>query len=308
MVKISVVLPVFNEEGNLLILYDKIKDVMIKTGYEYEILFVLDPCTDNSEKIVETIMKNDAKVKLILFTRNFGHQAALISGINFSTGDAVITMDSDLQHPPELIEDLIKKWQQGFDVVNTLRIDINQKNYFKKITSKYFYKIFSYVSDIKLEEGSADFKLLDKKVVKSINQLHENDVFLRGIIPWFGYSQTSISFLPHDRLSGKTKYSIGKMIKFAFSGISSFSIVPLRLITYLGFIVATFSFFYMIAILYIVLFLQSVVSGYPSIIISVLFLGGVQLIAIGILGEYIGKILLEAKQRPRYVIKYRKGW
>ena len=308
MVKISVILPVYNEEGNLQILYDKIKDVMIKTPYTYEILFVLDPCTDNSEKVVENIMKNDANVKLISFTRNFGKEAALISGINFSTGDAVITMDTDLQHPPELIDELIKMWQQGFDVVNALRIDTNQKNYFKKITSKYFYKIFSYISDIKLKEGSADFRLLDKKVVKSINELHENDIFLRGMVPWFGYSQTSISYLCHDRLSGETKFNISKLIKLALSGIFSFSLVPLRLVTYMGFIVSIFSFFYMIVILYTVLFLRSAFSGYASIIISVLFLGGIQLIAIGVLGEYIGKILLEAKQRPRYVIKYKKGW
>jgi polyisoprenyl-phosphate glycosyltransferase len=308
MVKISMVLPVYNEEGNLQILYDKIKEVMVKSPHEYEILFVLDPCTDNSEKLVENIMGNDQNVKLISFTRNFGKEAALIAGIISSKGDAVITMDSDLQHPPELIGELIKKWQQGFDVVNTVRNDINQKNFFKKITSKYFYKIFSYISDVNLEEGGADFRLIDKKVVESIKQLHENDIFLRGIISWFGYPQTSIPYLPHDRFSGKTKFDIVKMIKLAFSGISSFSIVPLRLITYLGFIVAMFSFLYMILTLYITIFLRSTVSGYPTIISSVLFLGGVQLIAIGILGEYIGKILLEAKQRPRYIIKYRKGW
>lgn len=308
MVKISVVLPGYNEEGNIQILYDKIKDVITKTPYAYEILFVFDPCTDNSEEVIEKIMNNDANVKLISFTRNFGKEAALIAGINFSTGDAVITMDTDLQHPPELIDDLIKKWQQGFDVVNALRIDSDQKNYFKKITSKYFYKIFSYISDVKLESGSADFRLLDRKVIESINQLHENDIFLRGIVPWLGYSNTSISYHPNERLSGETKFNISKLIKSALSGIFSFSIVPLRIVTYIGFIVSIFSFLYMIVILYTVLFLKAAFSGYASIILSVLFLGGIQLIAIGVLGEYIGKILLEAKQRPRYVIKYKKGW
>jgi dolichol-phosphate mannosyltransferase len=308
MEKISIVLPVYNEEGNIQVLYEKIIAELMKLPYNYEIIFVLDGCTDRSEEIITDLMTSDQNIRLVSFTRNFGHQAALISGFNHATGELVITMDSDLQHPPEIIGEMVAKRKEGFNVVNALRKDQGQSHFFKKITSKYFYRLFSRISEIPLDEGSADFRLLDKKVVESLNNLHENEVFLRGMIPWFGYSQTSISYTPQERFSGSTKYSLSRMVKFAISGVSSFSVVPLRLVTYAGFFISALTFLYIIALLYAALVLKSVVSGYTSIIVSVLFLGGIQLIAIGILGEYIGKILIEAKQRPRYVVKNRKGW
>jgi len=303
MIKISVILPVYNEEGNILILYNRLKMVLEELSYTHEIIFVSDGSTDGSENIIKKLMVFDSNIKLLSFTRNFGHQMALIAGLNHSVGDMIIIMDSDLQHPPELIKNLIGKWEDGYEIVNTLRIDINQKGYLKKITSKYFYKLFSYISDIQLEGGSADFKLFDRKVVDSIKNLHENDIFLRGIIQWFGYSQTSISYIPDERWSGKTKYSIGKMIKFAISGITSFSVVPLRLVIYMGFIVAGLSFVYLIINIYNALILKINISGYTTTIISILFLGGIQLISLGVIGEYIGKILFEVKQRPKYILK-----
>lgn len=308
MEKITIILPVYNEEGNIRVLYEKIIAELSKLPYAYEIIFVLDGCTDRSEEIVTGLMDEDPNIRLISFTRNFGHQAALICGYNHSTGDAVITMDSDLQHPPELIGEMLAKWKEGFRVVNTLRRERDQENTFKRITSRYFYQIFSFISEVQLEEGNADFKLLDKKVVDSLNNLHENEVFIRGMIPWFGYSMTSIPYFPQERFSGSTKYSLSRMIKFAVSGVSSFSVVPIRLVTYAGFIISVMTFLYIVALLYFAIILKDVVSGYTSTIVSVLFLGGIQLIAIGILGEYIGKILIETKQRPRYIIKNRKGW
>jgi len=203
---------------------------------------------------------------------------------------------------------MVTKWKEGFSIVNTQRKERDQKNTFKKITSRYFYQIFSCISEVKLEEGNADFRLLDKKVVDSLNNLHESEVFLRGMIPWFGYSMTSIPYFPQERFSGSTKYSLSRMVKFGISGISSFSIVPIRLVTYSGFFISALTFLYIVTILYSAIILKDVVSGYTSTIVSVLFLGGIQLIAIGILGEYIGKILIETKQRPRYVVKSRKGW
>jgi len=308
MEKISIVLPVYNEEGNIQVLYDKIVIELSKLPYTYEFIFVLDGCTDRSEEIVTRLMDKDPNIRLVSFTRNFGHQAALISGYNHATGDAVITMDSDLQHPPEIIGEMVTKWKEGFSIVNTQRKERDQKNTFKKITSRYFYQIFSCISEVKLEEGNADFRLLDKKVVDSLNNLHESEVFLRGMIPWFGYSMTSIPYFPQERFSGSTKYSLSRMVKFGISGISSFSIVPIRLVTYSGFFISALTFLYIVTILYSAIILKDVVSGYTSTIVSVLFLGGIQLIAIGILGEYIGKILIETKQRPRYVVKSRKGW
>jgi len=308
MEKISVILPVFNEEGNIQILYEKIIRELSKLSYSYEIVFVLDGCTDNSETVVNNLMKSDPDIRLVSFTRNFGHQAALLAAYNHASGDAVICMDSDLQHPPELIGEMVAKWNSGFKVVNTIRLERDQKNLFKKITSKYFYRIFSFISEVPLEEGNADFKLLDKVVVEQINNLHENEIFLRGMIPWFGFSMVSIPYYPQERFSGSTKYTLTRMVRFAISGVSSFSVFPIRLVTYTGFFISAMTFLYILLLLYYALILKSVVSGYTSTIVSVLFLGGIQLIAIGILGEYIGKILIEAKQRPRYVIRERKGW
>ncbi len=217
-------------------------------------------------------------------------------------------MDCDLQHPPGLIMDLIKKWENGFEIVNTIRIDKNQKSMFKRYTSKYFYRLFSYLANIPLEEGNADFRLVDKKVVEKINNLKEYDLFLRGMFHWFGFKNTSIEYMPNERFSGTTKYNIKKMVNFGLSGITSFSIVPLRISTMLGFCVSGLTFIYIIYALYAALFIGNVVSGWTSVMLSILFLGGIQLIAVGILGEYIGRIYMEIKGRPRYIIKLKEGW
>jgi polyisoprenyl-phosphate glycosyltransferase len=307
--KISIILPVLNEEGNITLIYDKIREVFSGTGYLYELIFVVDgDSTDRSEEIITGIIEKDPDVKLLVFTRNFGHMAALIAGFNYCTGDAAITMDSDLQHPPELIPEMIKKWQSGYSIVNTVREDKNQKSFFKKYTSMFFYRIFSWFSEIPLESGSADFRLIDRSVIEKINQLEEHDIFLRGMIHWLGFSSISLSYTPHDRYQGSSKYSLRKLLRFAINGITSFSIKPLKLVTFAGFFISALTFVYLIITIYYALFFRIEVSGWASLMICVLFLGGIQLISIGILGEYVGKIFIETKKRPRYVVRHTKGF
>jgi dolichol-phosphate mannosyltransferase len=305
---LSIILPAYNEEGNIEVIYDRIKDVLNGSGYKHEIIFVDDGSTDNTERNILNIIQTDKTVKLISFSRNFGHQSALIAGYSNCNGDAAITLDCDLEHPPELIRDLIKKWESGYDIVNTIRIDANKSASFKKFSSKNFYRLFSYFTDVKLEVGSADFRLIDKKVIDYIKNLGERELFLRGIFGWLGFKTANLQYLPNERFSGTTKYSKKKMLSFALTGITSFSIVPLRMVALLGFLIASLTFIYMMYALYAALFIGNVLDGWTSLILTMLFLGAGQLIAIGVLGEYIGKIFIEIKGRPRYVIKSIKGW
>jgi glycosyltransferase involved in cell wall biosynthesis len=305
--KISIIIPAYNEEDNINQIYAEIENVLKDSNYFYEIIFVNDGSTDHTERRILELIEHDDNVKLISFSKNFGHMSALIAGYNHCNGDAAITMDCDLQHPPELIKDLIKKWKEGFEIVNTLRIDKNQKNIFKKYTSYYYYKLFELISDVPLEKGSADYRLIDKKVLKEINELKEHELFLRGIFYWLGFKKTSISYIANNRYSGKTKYSLKKMIHFALNGITSFSTVPLKIVATLGFWVSCLAFVYLGYTLYSYLFFQDVISGWTSLMISILFLGGIQLISIGVLGEYIGKIFIESKSRPRYIVRLKKG-
>jgi polyisoprenyl-phosphate glycosyltransferase len=304
---ISIIIPAYNEEGNVLPIYNKISEILSPINCAYEIIFVNDGSTDKTEKSILQIIENDKNVKLISFSRNFGHMAALIAGYQYCDGDAAITMDCDLQHPPELIIELLKGWKNNFEIVNTIRIDANEKSIFKKITSKYYYVLFSWFCDFPLESGSADYRLVSRKVIDKLNSLEEYEIFLRGMVHWLGFNSTSITYIANPRYSGKTKYNLRKMLHFAIHGITSFSIKPLKLITIIGFFVSGLTFVYMIFTIYYAIFLKEAVSGWTSLILSILFLGGVQLISIGVLGEYIGKIFIETKKRPRFIINYRKG-
>ncbi|MDO8872114.1 MAG: glycosyltransferase family 2 protein [Methanoregula sp.] len=307
--KISIILPVLNEEGNIRPVYEKLCDVFSQVGYDYELLFVVDgDSSDRSEELITDIIVKDKNVRLVVFTRNFGHMTALIAGFNYCTGDAAITMDCDLQHPPDLIPELIRRWQEGYSIVNTIREDKNQRSIFKKYTSRYFYRIFSWLSEIPLESGSADFRLIDHTVLDKINKLEEHDIFLRGMIHWLGFNSTSVAYTPNNREYGHSKYNVRKLLQFAINGITSFSIKPLKLVTFMGFVISVSTFIYLIFTIYYALFLKIEVSGWASLMICVLFLGGIQLISIGILGEYVGKIFIETKKRPRYVIRHTKGF
>jgi dolichol-phosphate mannosyltransferase len=301
--KISIVIPTFNEEGNIEILYQKIAEVFKQiTHANFEVIYVNDGSSDGSLEKVKQLSQIDSRVKFISFSRNFGHQNALKAGLDYAQGDAVISMDADLQHPPALIPEMIRLWQEGKEVVYSIRKDGEELSFFKKMTSKLFYKIVNYLSDTKLEEGTADFRLLDKKVVVALKSYNESNLFYRGIIPTLGFRQIGIAYKPQERFSGKTKYSFSKMLRFALTGITSSSAKPLYFSIYLGLFFAAIAFLYGIYAIYISVFTNEAVLGWTSLIASILFIGGLQLIMMGIVGVYLGKLFTQSKNRPNYVI------
>ena len=300
--KISVVVPVYCEEGNINELYKRVKENLPKNQNQ-EIIFVDDGSSDRSLEIIKKIAKNDTDVIFLSFSRNFGHQPALKAGLDHSTGDCIISLDADLQHPPELIPDLLKKWIEGYDVVLTQRLPHPNTPFFKRFTSRMFYKFINRVSSLNMDEGSADFRLLDKKVISELKKLPEADLFFRGLISWLGFKQSKISYHPDSRAWGETKYTLGKMIRFSISGITSFSTRPLHLSTLLGFSISGLCLIYGIYVLYIKVFTDRSISGWASVVMSTLFIGGVQLVMLGVIGEYLGKLFIQSKGRPSYVIK-----
>lgn len=283
------------------VLYQQIKGVLVNTPVQF--LFVDDGSTDKTLNIIEALAQKDADVKYISFSRNFGHQYALKAGIENSEGDCVICMDADLQHPPALLTTMIDKWQEGFDIVYTVRNDSDNVSALKKITAFIFYKIINSISDIEIRKGTADFRLIDKKIVEVLNNnINEYHLFYRGLIPWIGYKQTGIDYTPNKRSSGKSKYSFLKMLKLALDGITSFSIKPLKLAILLGLLLSLFSGLYGLYALGMFVFTDETVKGWTSILLSVLFIGGINMVLLGIIGEYIGKIYIQTKNRPHYII------
>jgi dolichol-phosphate mannosyltransferase len=305
---ISLIVPCHNEEGNIELLYHKITEQISKLKIDYELIFIDDGSTDNTFGIIKLLSQINPKLKSIRLSRNFGHQAAIIAGLNHCNGDCLIMMDADLQHPPELIPEMIQKWIDGYDIVNTIREDSDDISFFKRVTSIGFYKIINQISKTKIEAGSADFRLLDRKVIDSFNEIEEYSLFIRGMINWVGFSSTSIPYKANERFSGTSKYSLRKMLSFAVDGITSFSSAPLHISMIFGLICSFLSFIYMIYALYINFFTDKALEGWTSIIISILFIGGIQLISIGILGEYLSKIFYEVKKRPRYLIRNKLGF
>lgn len=299
---VSIVIPCYNEEGNVELLYSKVKESLPE--HEIEFIFVDDNSSDNTLKILEELSMRDPSVRFVSFSRNFGHQNALRAGLQYATGDCVISMDGDLQHPPELLSEMIDKWKQGNDVVYTVRKDIQNVSNFKKLTASMFYKLINSLSDIHIRQGAADFRLLDKRIVRIlVDDISEYHLFFRGLISWMGYKQTYIEYVPNKRHSGETKYSLGKMINFAIEGITSFSIRPLKLAILLGIILSFLSAIYGLYALGMAIFSDQALKGWPSVLISILFIGGVNMILLGIIGEYVGKLYIQSKRRPYFLIK-----
>jgi len=303
MLKLSLVIPCFNESQNIAKVFSML-DFELST-YTREYIFIDDGSTDSTLKEIEALARLNNHVKYISLSRNFGHQNALKAGIDNASGACVITMDADFQHPPHLIPDMIKKWEQGADIVCAIAEYDKSVSFFKKITSKFFYRIFSFVSDLKVKQYmSSDFRLLDRKIVDILKaEFDEYFLFYRGIIGWIGFKQDVIFYKPSKRYFGKTKYSYNKMCSLAFNGITSFSIKPLRLITYTGVFISLLSFLYGIYALYIAFFTNKAITGWTSVILSILIIGGLQLFFLGIIGEYLGKLFFEIKKRPQYLIK-----
>jgi dolichol-phosphate mannosyltransferase len=302
---ISIVIPSFNEESNIEVMVNALHDVMQKLAYNYRLVFVDDGSSDNSLNVLENLSKADSRLFYIELTRNFGHQNALKAGVDMvkDNSDAVITMDGDMQHPPTLIPDLIKKWEEGYDVVYTIREEDKALSYFKNKTSKGFYSLMNKLSEVKFEPGTADFRLMDKRVANVFADFSENELFIRGIINWIGFRQFAINYQPHARFSGKSKYTIGKMFRFALQGITSFSTRPLHIAIFLGLALSLFAFlFYVIYVIYSIYY-GHVISGWASVISTVVFFGGLNLIVLGIIGIYIGKLFIQSKGRPNYLIR-----
>lgn len=296
------VIPVFNEEDNVEVLANDIASFLSQYR-QYEILFVDDGSGDDTLKIITEMNAKDRRVKFLSFTRNFGHQTALRAGYDYCRGDCVITMDGDLQHPPSLIPKMVKKWQEGYKVVDTERMKSEDVGFLKTKTAYLFYKIMNMVSDVHLHHGAADFRLLDRSTVNLVRHFSESPFFLRGIVPWLGFKCYTIKYVPSARLSGKSKYSFLRMLTFALNGITSFSVRPLHLSTVLGCIISLLAFVYAFYAIFMKLFSGATVSGWTSVLTSVLLLGGIQLIMLGILGDYLGKLFIQSKGRPPYVLK-----
>ncbi len=304
---LSIIVPVFNEEAVIPPFYERLRKVVHSQDGGYEIIFVNDGSTDRSMEELLKLRQSDPRIKIIEFSRNFGHQMAITAGLDYTRGRAVIIMDGDLQHPPEVIPKLIQKWKEGFELVYTVRKETKEASYFKNLSATIFYSLINKIGDIHVQKHGADFRLVDRKVLENLKLLRERSRFMRGLFNWVGYSQTGVEFEADVRYAGTTKYSLKKMILFALDGITSFSSFPLRISTYFGLAVSTISFLYAAFAVYARLFTNIALPGWTSILVAVLFLGGVQLITIGLLGEYIGRIYNEVKQRPLYIIVKRSS-
>lgn len=298
---ISIVVPAYNEEENLPVLVHRLMAVM-EPYPSYEILIVDDGSSDQTRYVLRQLSNAYPVVRFLSFSRNFGHQMALRAGYDNAKGDAVICLDADLQHPPELIPTLIQKWQEGYEVVYTLRQPDPNLSWFKKSTSKQFYSLLRKVSGLKIEDGAADFRLLDRKVIDTLKQFKENDLFLRGAISWVGFRQCRILYQPAARYAGRSKYSFQKMMQLAAMGITSFSTKPLYLSVLLGFSMFLFATLFGLETLYEYFFTDATVSGWTTLVVLSVLIGGVQFIMIGIIGVYLGKTFVEVKQRPAYII------
>jgi len=302
---ISVIVPAFNEADNIPIITKSLLHNLQGQG-DYEIIFIDDGSADTTLDKIKEMAASISNIKYISFARNFGHQKALMAGIDHAHGDCVISLDADMQHPPELIPILVEKWHEGYDIVYTVRQESQQTGIVKRMTSKYFYALMNKVCDVEIPQGSADFRLLDKKVVAELRRFKENWIFIRGIIAWMGFRQTGVNYVAQERHAGVSKYSLRRMLSLASQGITSFSIVPLRIATALGLSLSFVSFLYAVYALIQKLVFGTALVGWASVLVSVLFLGGVQLIFLGILGEYLGKMFIETKNRPNYIIAEKK--
>lgn len=298
---VGIVIPVYNEEGNIHSLVRAIEEVMSPLSYAWHILFIDDGSTDDTLRQIQDIAREKSPVKYIALSRNSGHQAALKAGIDHCHCDCLISMDGDMQHPAALISQMLEYWNEGFEVVYTIRAEQKQLSYFKRKTSALFYRILGMMSNLELEQGSADFRLLDRKVVQQLRGLRENDIFIRGLVKWVGFRQRALHYEPHERKHGESKYSLGKMTRFALQGITSFSTKPLYLAAYIGLFFAFASLAYIPYALYSY-WKGIAVSGWISLIVTIAFFGGLQLMILGILGLYVGKLFMQSKGRPLYII------
>lgn len=302
--RVSYIFPIYNESGNISLLYKTMDTLLAKNNrYDYELIFINDGSRDNSLELLSNLQKKDDRITVIDLSRNFGHQIAVTAGLEHASGDAIIIMDSDMQDPPSVSFELISKWEEGYDVVYAQRSS-RKDTWFKKFTADMFYRILQKLADIDIPRNTGDFRLIDRKVVNELIKFKEHNRFLRGLVSYIGFKQIAVQFDRDERHAGVTGYPFKKMIKFAADGILGFSTYPLRLIRNIGYFIATVSALgALYALLVRLLSPESVVPGWTFIVISVLFIGGVQIIMLGVLGSYIGRIFTEVRDRPLYSIR-----
>jgi dolichol-phosphate mannosyltransferase len=300
--EISIVVPLYNEEKNIRLMYDRLVSSILKITSNFEIIYVNDGSNDNSFLELVKLSNEDERVKYINFSRNFGHQIAVTAGLDYSKGAAVVIIDGDLQDPPEVIPEMYAKHKEGFEVVYGQRLKRKGDNFFKKITAKYFYRILKKITSINIPLDTGDFRLIDQKIVKDLKNMPEQNKFLRGQIAWLGYRQTSVFFERDERKFGETGYPFSKMLKFALDGITGFSDVPLQFVTKTGIFISFISFLVILYAIFSHFILERTITGWTSLIISSMFIGGVQLISVGIIGEYISRINKNVQNRPLYIV------
>jgi dolichol-phosphate mannosyltransferase len=300
---ISVIIPIYNEEENILPLYKRLKDTLNKINKNHEMLFVNDCSKDQSKHIIKSLHTQDKSVKYLEFSRNFGHQIAVTAGLDFTKGDLVAVIDADLQDPPELLIDMHEKIKENYDVVYAKRRKRKDKSVVKKVAYKIFYRLLSIISQVDIPLDTGDYRLMKKHIVDELKTMKESNKFLRGQIAWLGFNQTFVEYDRDQRAAGEPGYSYRKLFRLALDGITSFSSMPLRIATVSGFIVFFISCILMVYTLYAYFFDEFTPKGWSSLMISILFIGGIQLMCLGIIGEYIGKILNDVRKRPLYVLK-----
>lgn len=299
---LSVVVPVFNEEAVLGAFHERLSNVLDGLEMRWEIIYVNDGSSDATPGLIRELRRSSINIALVDLSRNFGKEIALTAGLDYACGDAVVVIDADLQDPPELIPQLLEKWRNGYDVVSAVRSARNGESWLKKLTSYGFYRVMCHVGLIAIPPNTGDFRLLSRRAVLALRRLRERHRFMKGLFAWIGYRQTSVSYERDARHAGYSKWNYWKLWNFALEGISSFTTFPLKLATYVGLIAACSAFFYGLAIIWDTLVHGNPVPGYPSLLVTILFLGGIQLMSLGVMGEYLGRMFDETKQRPLYLV------
>ncbi len=308
MQKISLLIPAYNEEKSLDFLYERLRKLMdAETSYEWEVLFINDGSVDNTLNKIKQIRTTDSRICYLDLSRNFGKEAAMLAGFDYVTGDCTIILDADLQHPPELIPGMLELWKSGYDDVYAKRITRGKESWFRKQFSLFYYKILQKTTRVEILENVGDFRLLDRKCVNVLKQMRESERYTKGMFCWIGFKKKEILFEQDERVSGESSWNFWSLLNLAIEGITSFTITPLRISTMIGLAVSVIAFIYMCIILTKTLIWGDPVQGFPTMMLTILFLGGVQLLSLGVIGEYLGRIFYETKNRPTYVAQEYNG-